>query len=169
MSEQRMIELYGLVDPRTGKVRYVGKANDSRKRLATHFRDARRRDTPVYRWMRKLQSLGLSPGLLVLDVVPHDHWKQRERDLIAEHRRGGPMLNVADGGDEPFCPPEVRAENGRKVARIRRTDPKMARIHQIKMMLGQALRQGYVSEATKAKMRLAAEINPRLFGQWASI
>jgi hypothetical protein len=50
-----------LRDPATNEVRYIGKANDSMKRLKTHIRDSRRRNTPVYSWIKKLASKGLVP------------------------------------------------------------------------------------------------------------
>lgn len=109
------VEIYGLVDPRDGRVRYIGKANDTRKRLAGHLRDARRRSTPVYAWVRKLGALGLKPEARVLERVEGDGWKDAERRLIAEHRALGPLLNVADGGDEPACPIEVRRANAARL------------------------------------------------------
>ena len=103
--------IYALTDPRTGAVRYIGKANDPAKRLKGHMRDARRRQTPVYAWINKLVRLGMAPGLLVLEADCAD-WRESERRLIAEARaRGDRLLNVADGGDEPHCPPEVRKAN----------------------------------------------------------
>lgn len=103
--------IYGLTDPRTGAVRYVGKANDPEKRLKGHLRECRRRKTPVYAWIRKLVGLGLSPGLSVLEA-DCDDWKEAERRIIAERRDAGEkLLNLADGGDEPHCSIEVRRAN----------------------------------------------------------
>ena len=115
MPDPRRASIYGLVDPRDGSIRYIGKANDPASRLKGHMRDRFRRDTPVYRWMRKV---GM-PGLVVLSA-DCDDWRQEERRLIAEARaRGDRLLNVADGGDEPYCPPEVRSNNGRRVSASR--------------------------------------------------
>jgi hypothetical protein len=50
-------EIYGLLDPRDGKLRYIGKAVCAAKRLKSHLRDARKRDTPVYRWINELGGL----------------------------------------------------------------------------------------------------------------
>lgn len=107
-----MPEIYALIDPRDGAIRYIGKANDSRKRLVKHLADARRRRTPVYDWINMLAKLGMRPTFQVLEVA--DDWVEAERRLIAEARdRGERLLNVADGGDEPYCPPEVRSANAR--------------------------------------------------------
>lgn len=110
-------DIYALCDPRDGRVRYVGKANCAAKRLATHIRDSSTRDTPVYRWFRKLAGLGLLPEVKVIWTVPQAEWPEHERNAIAFFtERGVKLLNVAPGGDAPICPPEVRAENGRRCA-----------------------------------------------------
>ncbi len=163
-----MAEIYALCEPDSGAIRYIGKANDSAKRLKSHMRDSYRRDFPVYRWMRKLALGGKTPTLVVLETA--ENWQERERIIIAAHiAKGCALLNVAEGGDEPHCPKEVRAENGRKNAAAINADPKRKRMQQIKMNLSRALRDGYVSEGTKAKMRLAAQTNPKEFGLWANV
>jgi hypothetical protein len=113
------VEIYALSDPRSGEIRYIGKANNAQKRLKSHLRDARHRDTPVYRWIRKLAREGFSPSVIVLASV-QDDWQRVEVGFIAEGRSMGlRLLNVADGGNEPYCPPEVRAENARRAAKSR--------------------------------------------------
>lgn len=115
----RVSTIYGLTDPRDGAIRYIGKANNAKKRLAGHLRDSRRRRTPVYAWINKLRALGMAPGLVEMAQCEGDDWKDQERRLIAEHRPSGRLLNVAEGGDEPHCPVEVRRENGRGAAKKR--------------------------------------------------
>lgn len=49
-----------------------------------------------------------------------DDWRADEVRLISEAKANGArLLNVAEGGDEPFCSLEVRQANGRKVAASR--------------------------------------------------
>jgi hypothetical protein len=160
--------IYGLCCPDTSVVRYIGKANDPAARLKSHLRDARRRDTPVYRWIRKLAAVGKAPTMMVLEADCAD-WKASERALIAKYRAAGRLLNVADGGDEPFCSPEQRRKNGAANAAMIRSDPLRRRIWEIKRMIGYGLKRGEVSEAAKAKLRAAAQKAPHLFGQWAAI
>lgn len=110
--------IYGLTDPRTGQLRYIGKANDPDHRFRGHLRDSHRRKSPVYSWILKLAQSELMPGLIILRAT--GDWRKAEREEISSARiRGLPLLNLADGGDEPFCPIEVRRENGRKIAQIR--------------------------------------------------
>lgn len=112
------VAIYALCDPRTGGMRYIGKANNPDARLKSHLRDARKRTTPVYRWINKLLREGVSPSMVVL-AWTHD-WRAEERALIAKHRAGGVrLLNVAEGGEEPACSHATRQANGRKVAACR--------------------------------------------------
>lgn len=105
-------EIYALIDPRDGAIRYIGKANDSAKRLKSHIRDARRRRTPVYDWLNKLMAMGLAPSVVILETC--EDWIEAEKRHIAQARaQGMRLLNVAEGGNEPYCSPETRAANGR--------------------------------------------------------
>lgn len=123
--------IYALCSRDTGEVRYIGKANDAQKRLKSHMRDAKRRDTPVYRWINK-------NGEPLLRIVAENcaDWKFAESVAIETARSlGARLLNVADGGDEPFCSTEVRARNGKKNA-SERSKPLWAAYRN----LGQSLR-----------------------------
>mgnify|MGYP003503946422 FL=1 len=129
------------------------------------MRDSVRRDTPVYRWIRKN---GL-PSMIILHA-DCDDWKAAEIGAIAHHKAmGARLLNVALGGDEPFCPPEVRAANGSKIAKLRASTPAKKRMYELRRSLGQSLKQGYVSDATRDKMRLAAAKYPHMFSNWANV
>lgn len=155
-----MTVIYALADAATGEVRYIGKAKDARKRLMSHMRDSLRRDTPVYRWIRKH---GV-PDLVVL-VEDCEDWKADEVRMISEYRAAGArLLNVACGGDEPYCPPEVRAENGRRATIARTSTPEKARLYALKRELGQILATGKVSDRVKSKIHAAALRNPAKFG-----
>lgn len=117
-----MAAIYGLYAP-DGELIYIGKANNPAKRLSSHSRDASRRHTPLYNWMRKHGA----PEMRVL-VSDCADWRDDERRLIAEARaRGECRLNVADGGDEPHCPTEVRAANGKRAADAR--PPNVMRVY----------------------------------------
>lgn len=112
-------QIYGLFCPISGELRYIGKANNAAKRLATHIRDSRRRDTPVYRWIRKLAVERLVPVMRVLDEA--DDWQGAERRLISVSRaQGDRLLNVAEGGDAPHCTQEARFASACDAAQRRR-------------------------------------------------
>jgi hypothetical protein len=161
---QELADIYGLYDA-DDNLRYIGKANNAEARLKSHMRDSTRRDTPLYRWIRK-------NGKPVMKVFVSGcvNWKEEERRLIAQARANGErLLNVADGGDEPFCSKEVRASNGRKNAKAIHSDPVRKRIWLLKRELGHAIKGGWVTNATRNKMRLAARNCPALFGEWSGI
>jgi hypothetical protein len=160
--------IYGLTCPTTGDVRYIGKAACVKRRYRAHMRETRRR-TPVYDWIAALRGYGLTPGCVVLAEGVSD-WREVERRLIAEARaRGDRLLNLADGGDEPHCPKEVRAKNGRATARAVHSDPFRRRAWECKRAIGAALRDGFCSNAMRAKLRMAAAKSPSLFGCYANL
>ena len=156
--------IYALTDPVTGEDRYVGKAKDINARRKAHIRDAKRRDTPVYEWVRGLLSQGLEPGIRLLETAPSDDWERAEIDWIARLRKSGNILNVANGGNQPQCSHEMSVRIGRHSARTR--DPVIFSLNQ---KMGISLKRGWVSETTKEKLRYAARKRPDLFGQYADI
>lgn len=160
--------IYGLNCPKTGALRYIGKAADPQARYKGHLREARRR-TPLYDWIAKLRSEGLLPVLVILEAEVKD-WREAERRLIAEARaRGDRLLNLADGGDEPMCPKATRAANGRANAAAIHSDPARKKLWKLKRNIGAALRDGFMPNSARAKLREAARINPALFGCYADI
>lgn len=158
-----MASIYGLFD-KHGNLRYIGKANDPAKRLKGHMRETRRK-SPLYDWLAKHGQ----PVIRILEADCID-WKASERRLIAEARaRGDMLLNLADGGDEPHCPVEVRAKNGAATAKAIHAGPFKRKIWRLKRDIGFALKAGYVSNEGRAKLRLAAAKKPELFGCYANL
>lgn len=105
-----MISIYGLIDPRSGEVRYVGKSIRPKERLANHCND--RSSTWRTHWLRELQSEGLKPTLVIFEELPDgSDWQSAERRWIADARaKGWPLTNCTSGGDG-VCdlPPDVRS------------------------------------------------------------
>ena len=97
-----MVEIYGLRCPETNRIRYIGKANDSAKRLKTHLSGAKNHNTPVCNWISKLVANGLTPIVVVIHKCDDDMWEAYERAAISIARELIPdLLNIADGGNEP--------------------------------------------------------------------
>ncbi len=165
------VQIYALVEPGPdGACRYIGKARNAKMRFQGHLRDSRRRDTPVYRWIRKLLNQGQMPVMLVLRDVPEEDWARYEIGWIKEARDlGWPLLNVADGGEQPHCPREVRAENGRKIAKLRVSTPYKAEMYKLVQRLGICLQKGYGTPELRAKLRKLAEREPHIFPQWLDL
>lgn len=171
------VDIYGLHDPDSGELRYVGKANDAQKRLKTHLFE-RVMNRPVNRWVKSLVAQGKAPKLLVLERVPADQWEEAERRLIAEHRKTGRLLNLADGGAMPSQTKEQR----RKAAKAsnqaqQQKSPEWRRWVRAKQDLARLhtkfLKEGGSSlkhaAALRFWMRIDAAKNPELYGSWASL
>lgn len=165
-----LVDIYALTDPRTGAVRYIGKAVDAAKRFKGHIRDSRRRTTPVYCWIKALAEKGYTPGLCILARVPADRWQAEERRMIAEGRATGlKLLNLADGGDQPSCPRSTRAANGVATARLIHNDPDRKAVWKLKQRMGLSLKQGFLSNERRAGLRESARRCPELFGCFANV
>jgi len=93
--------IYGLADPRTNEVRYVGKTTDPRRRLYHHIYLAPVGTTHRDRWIVQLLAEGVKPTLMVLETVGGESWQVREREWIASLPR---LTNISAGGDGVDAP-----------------------------------------------------------------
>jgi hypothetical protein len=86
-------DIYVLADPRTGEIRYVGRTvQGTAFRYATHRMQAKSGSYPLYRWIRRLQTLGLEPLVV---CVAHGVHAGYETDLCAHLvGDGARLLNV---------------------------------------------------------------------------
>jgi predicted GIY-YIG superfamily endonuclease len=102
--------IYALCCNETGEVRYIGKADDPEKRLKSHIRDSRRRNSPVCNWIKKHGK----PNMVVL-VSGCSDWPSAEREAILFGREIGlRLLNLADGGNQPVtASKKTLSENAR--------------------------------------------------------
>lgn len=95
--------IYGLVDPRTKELRYVGKTITALEhRLYNHIGDARRgRKQRVSRWIRGILLDGFEPTTVLLDIIPPGRdWAVGERSWIRFFRDFGlNLVNQTDGGE----------------------------------------------------------------------
>lgn len=112
--------IYELVDPRTGEVRYIGRAKEPRKRLRAHITQSKKLDHHKDRWIRELAAEGLEPFLRVVDRCSQDDIYTLEQHYILEYREAGHRLtNLSDGGWGTMGLPmsdETKAKIGRGVA-----------------------------------------------------
>lgn len=99
--------IYGLTDPTTGELRYIGRSSSGFRRPRSHWEDSKTigRHDPCHAWIRALLVKGLTPSIEVLEEVVdsqrvHDELNELERFWIASVRASGGLLkNVTDGGD----------------------------------------------------------------------
>jgi hypothetical protein len=156
--------IYGLVDPRTWLIRYVGMSTSGATRPAMHRQPhSLRRVSRKNGWLKSLFASGLDYTVVVLDTAwLKESLPRLERFWIAYGRAcGWPLTNHTDGGEGKLgCYPDVEtrakmsaAAKGRKlsaatVARMRGrqfSDETRSRI-------GAKHRGKVVSAATRAKL-----------------
>jgi hypothetical protein len=171
----KVVEIYGLYCPDTGELRYVGKANNAQKRLKKHLFE-RVKSRPVNRWVKSLVDSGKAPVLKILETVPHDEWEEAERRLIAEHRKAGKLLNLADGGAMPSQTKAQRKKAAIASNEAQRLYPEAwKRLQSAKKdlgrMLARAMKDGDYAFAARLRfrLRLDAANRPDLYGSWASL
>lgn len=77
--------IYVLRDPRTLKVRYVGKTKHLKDRYWSHT--VRGGNTAKDAWVAKLKEQGLVPQYDVVDICKEDNWHEREALFIQEFKK----------------------------------------------------------------------------------
>ena len=93
--------IYGLWDPRDGRLRYIGKSNKPKERLTNHLRAARKKGATTHLrcWLIGLMDEGEKPLLEVLEEVSRDSWQEVERDWIRQCKEHGiDLVNLCSGG-----------------------------------------------------------------------
>lgn len=149
--------IYVLIDPRDGRVRYVGKTERPKNRLASHLSPSRFRQQENHRtaWIGSLLRSGLKPIFKLIDAGIGDGWAEAERAWISEFRaNGADLVNGTDGGEGTMgrrvpLSPEHRAKIGAANRGKKRT-PEMCEANR-QRNLGRSL-----SEESRKKMSAAA-------------
>ncbi len=94
------IFIYYLLDPLTGKIRYVGKTYDPQHRFGAHLRDKGK--SRKSNWIKSLISKRSKPVMEILEEVEDDDdtkWQDSERFWIALFKScGASLLNHDNGG-----------------------------------------------------------------------
>jgi hypothetical protein len=91
-----MTIIYGLQDPITKELRYVGKTACSlRERLHGHISETKYSKGHKQNWVKKV-----NPEIFEIDVVKDNEWKYWEMFYIAYYKMiGCRLLNITPGGD----------------------------------------------------------------------
>lgn len=140
--------IYGLLDPRTQQLRYVGKSNNPTDRLKGHISEAKSiSKTHKSRWLRKLLNDSIFPELVILEEVSLCDFQAAEKWWIAYARSLGCLLvNGTDGGD---CGKEFELEVRAKISKALKGRPKSEE-HRINF--GLSMKGRTLSEAHKEKI-----------------
>jgi hypothetical protein len=96
----RPVTIYVLIDPRDGRVFYVGKTESPMKvRLSGHICDALAGRSSAASVIREIVAADLKPVIQSIEIVVDGEWAATERKWIAHYRLLGPLCNRAKGGE----------------------------------------------------------------------
>jgi hypothetical protein len=172
----KFAKIYGIVDSATGRVVYVGKANDVQVRWKGHLADCVRKDNRLYRWMRQQFEENQPVSVVELASAISEDWQALEVAMIAQYRDDGDLLNMADGGNQPYIDIPTCRKNAVKLNERRKNDPLFRRAWEIKRAMGGHLRflrrEGADPEMYNkvvAKLKYAAQKRPDLFACWSTL
>lgn len=100
--EKRTTAIYGLLNPATGELRYVGRSVQPATRLKQHIGSVRwekYQRIHLTRWIAQLLDQGLTPEMIILEEGPGEFWREAEAFWIAYFKSlGCDMVNAAPGG-----------------------------------------------------------------------
>jgi hypothetical protein len=151
--------IYGLIDTRTGQLRYVGKSVNPRRRLEKHLRESRNGPRNHREcWLKGLQEAGFLPELFIIEEVLAAEWIEAEQFWIAYFRfLGCDLVNATIGGDGlQNPPPEVRAKIAAGVGAAHHGKPKSPEHREKLAAIIRARALLPISEDTRARMSTAA-------------
>ncbi len=141
--------IYGLVDPRNGQLRYIGKSTSGLRRPQEHSHPSRlKKNTHKINWILQLRSLGLKPIITVLQEFGEtDILYQAEHFGISYFRQlGMPLTNLADGGPGSTGATWVHTDESKKNMSIARKGKGIPNQYDLGAIM---------SEETKRKISLA--------------
>lgn len=156
MPTDDVVTIYGLVDPTTDQLRYVGKTKASlHVRLRAHISDAGRdrKNIPRFIWIRRLRKADILPEIVEIETVSKDAWQEAERHWIEVMRwLGCDLLNATAGGDGI-------AEHKHSDDTKRRQSEAAKRRYAMpgeRERTGAAVRKAFENPRTRANLRAAA-------------
>ncbi len=110
--------IYGLVDPRTEKIRYIGISTNVFKRYREHTQIIDL-TTPKGQWVNELYSLNMRPMLLMMGIAPDESTARQKEKTFIERYGKNDLFNFIhntaniDGGtriDDPELAALVQSE-----------------------------------------------------------
>jgi hypothetical protein len=108
-NKQKTTFIYTLCDPDTLMVRYVGKTNNPRHRLAQHLLEKKKDNSHKARWIKKLKREGKKPILQIIEEVDMDKWEEAEIKWISFYKGlGCKLTNISEGGHSHLITNEMR-------------------------------------------------------------
>lgn len=108
--------IYKLTDPKTNEIRYIGQTTKKlSQRLSSHINKSKNspnKTTHKNTWIKSLINEGLKPIIDLIEVVPDNMWKEKEKYYIKKYKElGENLLNLSEGGDSGSMPGGKRVWN----------------------------------------------------------
>jgi len=154
---EKTVSIYALVDPRDGRVRYVGKTEKTiEHRLKQHLNN-RKDKTHKQNWFDSLFALGLKPSIVLIEKVSKRNWERNERYWIKYYNdRGFALTNSTPGGGDIPITDEIRKKMSESAKKKIFTE-------EHRRNMGNARRGRTHTEEAKRKMRESklGDKNPR--------
>jgi predicted GIY-YIG superfamily endonuclease len=90
-------QVYGLIDPRDNKVKYIGISKNVKLRYQNHKGLSCHQKTLKDKWIQHLSSLNLTPKISILDSVKKtkSDAKKREQELIKFYAKKNIIYNIS--------------------------------------------------------------------------
>lgn len=143
--------IYGLIDPRTDEIRYVGQTVNPANRFSAHLRGLKETSQKA-EWVRELLDAGFCPVMKILEVCPMEKRNSREVDWIVKLRTDGFNLTNAT--------PSV--EDCRQIDEQRRWQEYHATLQRIAELEGKKLALEWLLEQRVGKFRNLDDLADRI-------
>lgn len=121
-------KIYSLVDPRTNRVRYIGKTKNSLEwRLRRHINDANKEQPTNHRlrWLRLLLRSNLLPVIVLIEECDGDGVPEERYHIHLARVDGLNLINSTDGGEGPTEITEELRQKLSRAAKGRKWTPEM--------------------------------------------
>lgn len=114
MISNAVVFIYGLCDPDSHELRYVGKTKHLRNRLTQHLNPNVKSGEGRARWIKSLLDSGKKPEIFTLEECQENGWQEAEKFWISYLKSiGCNLVNFSDGGGgNVFYDPELRRRLG---------------------------------------------------------
>jgi len=97
--KMKTVYIYGLEDPTTDEIRYVGKTTNLKNRYYQHVSNCDDVNHHKKNWIQGLKNKGLKPKLIILEKTDEKRWEKREKYWIKTLLDiGCPLTNISAGG-----------------------------------------------------------------------
>jgi len=91
--------IYGLICPKTNQIKYIGKADDVKRRLRQHIYQSKYSNSNKNLWIKNLLKEEYKPEIEIIDEVLLENWGYWEDFWIRYYKfLGFHLINEMDGG-----------------------------------------------------------------------